>query len=530
MRKNFLIYQIVLGFLVLSFASCINQDFDLDDGKLDTNVTLGDGISVPVGSIEKISIYDELLKVYDSLKVGDDGVLYVEYGGAFPVEFPAFEVPTPDGKIDVPTNITSLPSNGGSIPVALLPLPLIQETQETYKISVPELIEEESLKITPKKVGFQSFKLEPRVKLTGLTFPNAGDAKLVLSVKFSDHYGLEEDEITREVPISALSGNDEEYILDPIEVESYSFVEGESGLTYSVTLEGESSIQFTATSPKFTFILDPGNDKLSLSYLECSLEGEKEFKGEVAGFGDLQGAFSDNDTLVFNNPSLTLGLTTNLGADFKLGLDLSKDAKGTTTSAFLDPNSLLSFTKSTDGSEKTESYDLTPEKLNNFDEIISTPFPENLNYTVKLIFNDTEANLLPSDQLELSADYSFKIPFDFANISLSLNDTITGLFSEDTYDQIFGHVDDVSIVADLDVNIGGGGIELVVEAVVLGSDYKEIPGLVSTTQSNNGNTLSIAIDSKDEVKMKKARHLELAFRLLGGGPIKTSDYIFVSLL
>lgn len=529
MRKNFLIYQIIFSFFILSFPSCINQDFDLDDEKLDTNVTLGDGINLPIGDIEKISIYDELLKVYDALKIREvDSVLYVEYGGTFPVEFPAFEIPTPGNKIEATTNI-NLPSLlEGNIPADLLPLSLFLDQSESYEISRPGLGETNGLQIDPKKVGFKSFVLGVKFKLTGLEFPGATeDAKLVVSVKFSKHYGIKDansdNEIIIPILISELKLNN--YETGTIEVDSYSFEEeGESGLTYKVTLESENAIQVSATSPKFTFILDPGEGELSVSYLECSLNGEKEFSGEENGFGDLQGAFGDGDILAFRDPSLTLDLTTNLGADFKLGLDLN--AGSDDKHAFLD--NLLSFEKSADGSTKTESYLLTPEELKNFDSIISTPFPEKLDYTVKLIFNDQKARLLPSDQLELSADYSFKIPFDFKEISLSLKDTVADLFSEDTYEQIFSHIDDVSIVADLDLNIGGGGIELVVDAAILDSDKNKIPGLVDV--SRDGNTLLIAIKDDEGEEMKKARHLELTFWLSGGGAIKESDYIKINKL
>ena len=532
MRKNFLIYQIIFSFFILSFSSCINQNFDLDDDKLDTNVTLGDSINLPIGDIEKISIYDELLKVCDALDFGDDSILYVEYVGAFPVNtnFSKFDVPTlsEGNPTEKTADISALSGLSGNIPVTE-PYPLIKDEPVPFAINSPALIEGERITITPKKVGFRSFILQIKFKLIGLSFINtADDAQLTLSVKFSKHYTLKgadsENKVSRSVFLKDLNGNSE-YPLGSIEVESYSFEEGEeAGLTYSVTLGGKTPIAFTANDPKFTFIPDPGEGELSVSYLGCSLKGEEEFRGYESGFSDLQNAFSGDDELKFKNPSLILDLTTNLGADFKLGLDLN--AGNDKQPAFLEND--LQFTKPEGDSKKTAHHELGPEQLKNFEEIISTPFPQELGYIIKLTFDDQNAILLPSEKLELSADYSFKIPFDFKNISLSLKDTITDLFNEDTYDQIFSHVDDVSIVADLDINIGNRGIELVVDAAILGSDKKKIPGLVTT--SSNDNKLSIAIKGDDKEKMKKARHLELTFRLSGGGAIKESDYIKINKL
>jgi hypothetical protein len=245
----------------------------------------------------------------------------------------------------------------------------------------------------------------------------------------------------------------------------------------------------------------------------------------VDGFGDLKDAFSPGDVLEFKNPSLSLNLTTKLGTDFKLGLDLSKTTgnDGEIT-ASLGDDDLFSFRKPEFGSPKTETYSLTPANLKNFDDIISTPFPTALDYAVKLHFDDANAKLSP-EQLELSAGYTFKIPFDFKNIDLSLKDTITNLFSEDIYDQVFSHTKkSVSIQADVvDVSIGGGGIKLQISAAILDANFDKIIDFSDVLKEDK--TLSIAIAGNDLEKMKAARHLSFVFRLSGQGKIKESDYI-----
>jgi hypothetical protein len=526
MKKDLLIYQIIFSFFILSFSSCINPDFDFDDEKLDTNVTLGSNINLPVGDIQEISVYEELKKVYDKLEVGTDGVLYIGYDGTFPVEFPDYETPTVE-RLVTESRLDDDITGTVTIPAATESTPLIQDQKVKYEVSSPDLVgENDNLSITPKKIGFGSFILETGFELSNINFTSYGSgAKLTVSLTFSDNYILKGyvNQIKKSVLISSIINNS--YCsLGEIEVDSYTFDGREPTLTYSVTLEGGNEpITLTATDPKFKFILDSGD--MNVSYLDCTIDGKKDFSGTENGFGDLQGAFSDSDILQFRNPALSLNLTTNLGTDFKLGLDLSRSDG---ISASLGDNNLLSFKKPAEGSTETQSYELTPQNLVNFDNVISTPFPEELAYTVKLFFDNQDATLLPSDQLELSADYSFKIPFDFKKINLSLKDTITDLFDEDTYEQVFSYAkEDVSIEADLvEVSIGGGGIKLDISAAILDSNFNEIIDLGSVLKDNN--TLLIAIKGDDLKKMENARHLAFIFRLSGAGAIKIEDYIKIN--
>ena len=523
MKKNPLIYQIVFSFFILSFSSCINQDFDIDDEKLDKNVTLGNSINLPVGNIQKIIVSDELRKVYDELKSGDDGVLYIEYKGEFPVEFPRMDFPIEEDETHREiTNISGeipLTGAGGS-------RELIKSTME-YKLTVPEL---EEIKVDAKKIVFNSLDLNVGFRLTGISLDAEEGAEVIVTLTFSEHYGIEgSSTVTYTIPFAELNKESENsfyYPSEKVQVSSYTFDPDKDGeLTYTLALNTGSATRLTASDPHFSLVLKPENPKPDISYLECSLKGTKEFDGGVDGFGDLEKSFSPGDVLKFNNPSLSLNLTTKLGTDFKLGLDLSKTIEGDEKIvASLDDDKLLSFEKPEFGFPKTETYSLTPENLVNFDDIISTPFPTELDYVVKLSFDDDNAKLSP-EQLDLSADYTFKIPFDFKEIDLSLKDTITNLFSEDIYDQVFSHTKkSVSIQADVvDVSIGDGGIGLQISAAILDANFNEIIDFGDVLKENK--TLSIAIEGDDLEKMKDARHLGFVFRLSGQGAIKESDYI-----
>jgi hypothetical protein len=95
MKKSF---QMLLVLLLSTGVSCVDRRYDLDEDRVDNQgVFSPDGINIPVGQIEKISIDHELRKPYDNvisqIQVDEDGSLYIEYEGQFPVVFPDFQSP-----------------------------------------------------------------------------------------------------------------------------------------------------------------------------------------------------------------------------------------------------------------------------------------------------------------------------------------------------------------------------------------------------------------------------------------------------
>jgi hypothetical protein len=551
MKKDLLIYQIALGSFMLSFSSCINQDFDIDDDKLDKNVTIGNSINLPIGDIEKISVYDQIKELYKDLEVDDNGTLYIEYGGTFPVKFPKFEIPS----ITTTERLLAIKNvSGTTVTIPSVSLGKEEITQKLVTDTIKNLaidtkLSDNELTFEPKKIGFEAFTLKIGLHLLDVTLTDgiSDNAEVIVDFIFPENYnfrGVTSNEIQMVVPFKEVSKAGEVYypLAGRIEVESYE-LGGEEGIDYTVTLKIKTrdAIEYIyfEQEPKFYLSIDTDPNPPTLSYLECSIHGTKEFTGEEKGFAELQDVFGANDSLQFKNPSLSLELTTNLGTDFNLGLKLSRDV-GSENEIVASLTDKLPFVKSTDGLAKTETYDLSPTNLVNFDKMISTPFPQSLGYTVQLIFNDDEAKLPPTDDLELSANYSFKIPFDFNNIDLSLNDTITNLFSEDTYEQVFSYTDNVIIEADnVGVNIGvdkngKSNIELEIIANILDANSERIDIKLGKDEDKvkegkgyyvlkNGK-LSITIEGGNKL-MKDARDLEFTFRLHGSGAIKNTDSI-----
>jgi hypothetical protein len=505
-KKVFYFFAVFFSFFILLFSSCVNNDFDLGDG-LDTNATFGNGIQLPVGDIQKISVYDELLKVYDQLTVGADDVVCVEYDGTFPIEFPKFDLAEIKG-VDLSPNIP-LSGNTQLSQIAGNELLLLADDIEPV-IDEPKLDADE-FAFDPKEIGFKTLTMDAEFKFTGLSIsPQNNNVQIVVTLDIPANYNTDgEAKIEKTFAFNDVVVDGKYHLLEEIKINSYTFG-GDGNLKYSVVVKKGNAV-LTASNPKFYFRLQAKNPKPDLSYLECTLDGSKTFEGEIS-FSDLQSSFSESDVLRFKNPSLSLDLKTNLSANFDLGIDLSKG----NLSTFMEG----SFAPAGADLQKV----LTPKDQEKFNEIVSSPFQNSLAYTVNMIFKKDEvARLAPKDQFEFSADYLFRIPFDFNELNFSMNDTIMDIFSEDTYDQIFSHADDITIVADLINTIGGGDIKTDITAVMLDSTGREIPGLIDNT-NHQENALSITINNNEEA-IKKARHLAFAFRLHGSGVIKASESI-----
>jgi hypothetical protein len=521
MRTIFLSYLAVFSLFILSLSSCVNHDFDLNDKYLDNSVTFGDSINIPIGSIQPISIYEELQKVYEQIQVGDNGILYIGYDGTFPVEFPKYEISSMD-KTETVTDILGL-SGMVTISPETEEFPLLSDAETTYEVIRPELVEDADFEIDPKKIEFETFIINADFKLPNINFNSMGDnARLTVSLTFPDNYILENSiagdshTIKGFAYIKNITGD---YCsLGKIRIKSYTFDENtDPGITYKVALEGSGEeIKFTANNdPKFMLLLEGEKESISVSSLDCTINGIKEFEGTEDGLDGMQSAFDENNILEFKNPSMDVNLITNLGSYFELGINMSKE----NTNASL--NSPLLFTNSAEKQHHT----LSTEDFTDLEKLVSTPIPDMFEYKVSLIFKNQNAKLPSPSEITMETDYSFKIPFDFSRIELTIKDTIADLFDEDIYNMVFSHTKkNVAIEADL-VDISIEGVDLEITAAILDADFKEIFHVDSEVKDQKPN-LSFAIEGNNLEKMEKARHLEFSFRLSGEDAVITDkDYI-----
>lgn len=121
MKKNYkLIKVFTVGLVVLLTASCVNDEYNLDD--LSKEITIGaDGLTVPLGNIEPV-VLDSLLKdAKDEIKPNADGVYAYEYKSTEEEEEHSFSI----GQIEAienfmpvfPEKIITLENNSGGLPI-----------------------------------------------------------------------------------------------------------------------------------------------------------------------------------------------------------------------------------------------------------------------------------------------------------------------------------------------------------------------------------------------------------------------------
>lgn len=532
MKRFNLISQLILCLFILVLSSCKDDKYDLDDDNLDkTGVFSPGGVNVPIGDMEQISIIEELRKNYDGEVIVDQaGNVCVEYLGSIPVEFPdytlsgidAFEETTGIGLVS--GNIT-IPSNQT--------ISLVAEEVSTYKINDPKVSDRPDWIINAKEVGFNLFKIQVSMRLSGITYTNAGEAQLKLKLQLSDHFTLAdktivENKIELLANLSEVRPGEIYTFSKIIEVESYSYSNDDTNFIYGVDLlTNNTPLQVNNTNSELSVFLNANDGTWTAKYLKASIEGKELVDGSIAGFEELHNSFGDG-ILSFRDPSFLLTLNTNVGSDFGLNFDLSRGSN----KAYLETP--LLFTKpSVLGVSKETNYLLAPENSTlpdavpfvNMRELIAT-IPDRIDYNIEMHFKDENATLLPLEQTELSVNYLVKLPFDFENLDLTITDSADDIFGEDIYEDVLQYAEkSIAIEAD-DVTISvHGAIKLSVDANILDANRRVLISKLNVLDLDAKPNLSIKVEGDEIELMRDAKHLEFKFTLTGNGAIKEEDHI-----
>jgi hypothetical protein len=130
--------------------------------------------------------------------------------------------------------------------------------------------------------------------------------------------------------------------------------------------------------------------------------------------------------------------------------------------------------------------------------------------------------------MSLSALYTIKLPFDFENLSLSISDTITDLFSEDLYNALFKYAEGSLKIQAENVDLAvGNDMKINVTAKILDRDYQSVDIPEQTFELRNGSQnegFTVEIKRENMDKMIDAKHLEFVFELSGSGDIVDVNY------
>ncbi|MDH8701632.1 hypothetical protein M2138_000979 [Dysgonomonadaceae bacterium PH5-43] len=541
MKKHSLYYVFLFCFFIFSFQSCVEDDYDFDDDKMDKNAVFSPGgVNFPVGSIERISILDELTKQLDSdieIQVNNQGILYLEYEDKVFFDVPEYDIPYFDSHNSEITDIVlpSIPGLGGYIPIPQGAYDIVPETNTLYEIERPSLSDVDGLDVTLNSIHFDQYPLYVTLNLNGFIPKEGGDADVILSLTFPDNFVIASGEnmISERVSVNDIYNGGGTYTIPyPVaNITSYTYSDQPIELNYSVTLDVKSpTLEISAGgTPQFdlTFLID--NDNVKLNKLDCYAIGEEIVTGSFDDFGDINNSF-DNAILSFANPSLLATVTTNLTGDFSLDLGLQANGNREASVSGLNfekPEAAYPATKAT-------QYYLAPQNKQNpsstaewrefsTNNLFKGAIPEEVAYNVVAKF-DTDVTLYPDNSV-VALDYLFTLPFEFEKIDLTISDIAEDVFDEDLYDDILKYAEEKLTIEADDVDIKvGDNVEIIISAVIL-DDYNNALITLDDIMRDNGTKIIMQIEGDDIEKMKRARHLKFVFQLKGKGTIKETDYI-----
>jgi len=543
MKKQILYSLLFFVFFVTFFSSCVNHDYDLNNEKIDKKVLLSaDGINFPFGNVDKIVIYEKL--GYDGIQVADDGSLYIEYGGNLdPGQFTIPDYTNLPVINDVTTSNISINGISGRFDSSILPgntFPLLTGETLNYEVT-KSTFEESGWTFEPSSINFDSFTINLSPVLGGFSYVG-GNAKLNLYITIPEDFEVDEPMapgriITRSFDFNK---NINGYPLPGIKIKSYKYpASGFTTISFDLKLEDMNGFIVDVANPSFKLTLSTDNNNITINSVTGSVTGKELISDEISGFEDLKNTFGDDAELQFDNPSLFLSVTTNLGADFSFNID-KIDANNGHSLSLIGSDGLLFEKPSGTNAQKTTSYYIAPNpsqgapagaigKSLALDNLFAS-IPDKINYEFSLNVNDPNATIARNDMI-LQGNYKFMLPFSFKNLKLNvkippldLGDNIYGNFLQYVQNKIIIQADTVNISVNK-VN------QLTLTATVkfLDADQNEIDNSItkSVTLENGLNKDKLVVEfSKQELEMlESARYLDIRFTVEGNGALTKDDYI-----
>jgi len=543
MKKQIWLFLLFFASLITFFSSCVNHDYDLSNETIDKKVLLSpDGINFPFANVDKIIVYEKL--GYDSIKVADDGSLYIRYGGNLdPGQFTIPDYNNLPLINDVTTGNISIVGVSGRFDSSVYPgntLPLL--TGETIDYEVPKTtFDDTNWTIQPNTIIFNSFTINLNPVLGGFSYVS-GDAQLTLYITIPNEIEVDEPlgagrVITRSIEFNK---NITGYTLQGIKVKSYKYpATGSSSIQYDLKLENMNSFVANVTGPAFGLTLATDNNGIVINSVTGAITGKQLISGEISGLEDLKSTFGDDAVLQFDNPSLFLSATTNLGANFNLDID-NIDANNGNALSLTGSNGLLFEKPTVANAQKTTSYFIAPNpsqgapagaigKILALDKLV-TSIPDKINYDFSINVDDPNATMAYTGTI-LQGNYEFKLPLSFKN--LKLNVKIPPLdMGGNVYGDFLQYVQKNIIIQADTVNISVSKInQLKLTATVkfLDDGQNEIANsAVKTVTLANGlniNKFVVEFSKQDLDALENVRYLDITFTLEGNGALTKDDYI-----
>jgi len=542
---------------VFFFSACVDKRYNLDDDNLDkSGVFSPNGGTVPIGSVEKIMLYEQIQKLFpeeqkENFRVDADGTIFLLYSDPFDVNFemPALEVPPVDDIVfnapgSIPDNIDGLPIPGPpytiTIPAssAITGDDLMPPYNNSEKYEIDLALHGDGWTVESiDSIGFKKCTIDITAGFTGITFPTPGNSLVKLKLTLPDNIILvnESDRtIEKSVLISDFNGG--QLSLAQIAIAGYKN-NPNAEITYSVELDlGNKGV--TASSPdgnfSFDLTLTTGAAGIVPSQTKGKIAVKQSITGSVNNFNTFFESFGVENTLDFRNPALGIELiTSNIGFKPNLNINLNNGVKTDVTLA-LNPVSKqttqLWLAPNDEGFQPP--YIFGKMDINNL--LISRP--ETFNYELTLSNDENKDVVLSAEGMDIKGSYMLKLPFDFSNLVLVVSDTIHNVFTQDIYDGFFKkqtRPTDLKIESDSVEVRFSNPITLTVTANILDENGKSIPGAsgsgILTKEENSENyTMEIKIQGLESGQMEKAKHLALSFSAKAK-PLRLTDKDYIQI-
>ena len=543
MKKQVSFLLLLFGFFIVSFSSCVNHDYDLNNEKIDKNVVLSPGgVNLPYGNVDKIRIFEKI--GYDGIRVAADGSLYIEYEGAFdPDQFqvPRYDIapidPVPSScKIEqLPPGVFDFTSYTGNVS-------LLEGETVKYEVTKPQF-ENTDWSVDPNQIVFDSFTINLKANLGG--FSNTeGNAKVNLRLTFpKDVYEVDgetldaQGRITRSINFSELNNKDAQ--LPGIKVKSYKYpAAGLSNISLDLDMSEINGLKGSVNNPLFNLTLTTDNNAIAIQSIKGKVAGKTYINGEIDGFDALKNSFGGDAVLHFDNPSLFVQVNTNLGATFRLDIDKIDAHNGQSVS--LTGNNGLLFAKPNEAASKTTSYYVAPDANQGIPagatpkplaiDNLFTSIPGRISYNFSMNVDEPSATIM-SNNLILQGNYKFTLPFSFKDLKVDVK-IAPFYLGENLYNDFLQYVENnITVKADTVIVSAEKFDRLELTAMIQFLDAGQqviavsAPKSVTLVKGLNQDKFAIDFPKSDLEKLGNAQYLQIEFILGGAGALTQNDYI-----
>jgi hypothetical protein len=533
LSKKLLLLMSVSVFLL----SCMDNKYDIDELNKEAVWSPG-GINLPIGNVKPFLLENELKKLFDDetvLKTDGNGVLYMEYSGSFAFDIPDIATTLDEGDLSQGVNVpmsSALTTLITSSPIKLTgAIQVAPTTSFSYDLPEPDIEAGSEWDFTVDSVGLTNCSLKANFTL-GFNVDDRGTkTKLKVVFTFPPEFVLKNsgNTITKEIDL----GTENNVLL--AELAGFNSTNTSTNVSYSIELAFGDNTYVSrrgSAAPYFDMELFVTNPQLTTIKARVSI-ADQEIADDKIEIGDLSEALGEHGIIVPDNPSLTVTANTNLDLGLEIVPDKIKAVKNGTSvrevgggSTYMkipaNTPSVYLFAAHYDGSVPENHFisldigSLVKEK------------PDEIAYSFKANAITDKVVYFQAGNINLTADYTFKIPFSFREINLDiepviLEDVFDGDIAEDIFKENSGGVTIYADTALISIGDNDSDLSINFNIAYLDEDKNVIKDKTQIFKSGV-NTLNFS--EENLANLKNARHIQFSVQIVkadNGRPLTFTD-------